>query len=288
MPIHTMFFSMPRRALPAFLSLGLLLLGSALPATSAQADEAMSAHETLSRAGLSGMDLNLQIEKVLPAGASGVPNQGAIVKRYLPRGQWTSQGAGGSGHRVASGSYQLSHRGHNTVEDRSVETGGQLQSTTRYTFESAQSGTWVQTLSNGNQVLSGHFTATPSQPSASQLLAPASNAGLHVALIIKAAVAPQLPPGVYPTAGLVLQTYAQDGTLTLQGFGPGNINSKATFSYKRLSANTAVEEAIQTSDFFSWPYTMVYTFKTPNSGTWYQSLNNGLIQFSGTFDTFPR
>ncbi|MCV2368111.1 hypothetical protein [Roseateles oligotrophus] len=279
---------MPRRSLGAALALGLFAFSAMFGSASVSAHEAWAPPETQARPGLVGLDLNLQIETVSPAGAAGVPNQGVIVKRYLPRGQWTSQGAGGAGHRVASGTYQLGFRGANILEDRSIEVGGQLHSTTRYTFESAKSGTWVQTLSSGQQVLSGHFTSAPSQPSAEQMLAPSTNAGLHVALIIKSALAPQLPPGVYPTAGLVLQTYALDGTMNLQGFGPGNLNSKGTFSYKRLSANTAVEEAIQTSDFFSWPYTMVYTFKTPNSGTWYQSLNNGLIQFSGTFDTFPR
>ena len=280
--------SLRRRAIPALFSLGLLAFGSLLCAASAQPNEAWQAQEAQAKQGLIGLDLNLQIEKVSPANATGVPNQGVIVKRYLARGQWTSQGAGGSGHKVTSGTYHLSRRGPNVMEDRSIEVGGQLHSTTTYTFDSLHSGTWAQTLSNGQQVLSGHFTTAPSQPSAPQMLAPATNAGLHVALIIKSALAPQLPPGAYPAAGLVLQTYAQDGTLTFQGFGPGNLNSKGTFTYKRLSANTAVEETVQTSDFFTLPYTMVYTFKTPNSGTWYQNFYNGLIQFSGTFDTFPR
>lgn len=282
--------SLRRRALPSLIATGALAVGALCSARPALANEALAAQDLkaqlpTSRLGLVGLDLNLQIEKVLPAGAAGVPKQGVIVKRYLPRGQWTAQGAGGPNHSVASGSYRLSHQGANVLEDRSVDANGQQHSTLRYSFESEKSGTWVQTLASGQQ-LSGHFTGTPSQPSSDQMLAPASNAGLHVALIIKSAIAPQLPPGVYPSAGLVLQTYAQDGTLTLQGFGPGNINSKGTFSYKRLSANTAVEETIQTSDAFTLPYTMVYTFKTPNSGSWYQDFYNGLIRFSGTFDTF--
>lgn len=282
--------SLRRRALPSLFATGAIAVGALFSATSTQANEALAAqdlkaHVPMNRLGLVGLDLNLQIEKVLPAGAAGVPKQGVIVKRYLPRGQWTSQGAGGPNHSVASGSYRLSHYGANILEDRSVDVSGQNHSTIRYSFESEKSGSWVQTLANGQQ-LSGHFTGTPSQPNSDQMLAPSTNAGLHVALIIKSAIAPQLPPGVYPSAGLVLQTYAQDGTLTLQGFGPGNINSKGTYSYKRLSANTAVEETIQTSDSFTLPYTMVYTFQTPNSGTWYQNFYNGLIRFSGTFDTF--
>lgn len=274
-----------RRALGTVLSLH-LLLGSLLPAAPAHAEPERHAQENLATSQLIGLDVNLQIEKATPA--ASLPNQGAIVKRYLAFGRWTSQGAGGTGHRPASGSYQLRHAGPSTLEERTVDDSGYGQSTTRYSFEHPRGGTWVQSFNNGQQQLSGHFSTAPSQPSPAQKLAPASNAGLHVALIIKSAVAPMLPPGVYPSAGLVLQSYASDGTLSFQGFGPGTLNSKGTYIYKRLSANTAVEETIQTSDFFMEPYTMVYTFKTPNSGTWYQNFSNGLIRFSGTFDTFPR
>jgi hypothetical protein len=274
-----------RRALTALLSLS-LLLGGLLCAAPALANAKHHAHEALAPSQLSGLDLNLQIEKVAPA--TTLPNQGVIVKRYLAGGLWTSQGAGGTGHRVLSGSYQLHHGGDSTLEERSIELSGHGLTTTRYRFETPHSGTWAQTVDNGQQQLSGHFTTAPSQPSSAQMLAPATNAGLHVALIVKSAVAPTLPPGVFPSAGLVLQSYAVDGTLTFRGFGPGTLNSSGTYSYKRLSANTAVEEAIQTSDFFSLPYTLVYSFKTPDSGTWYENFANGLIQFSGTFDTFPR
>lgn len=270
-----------RRALGALLSLAMLL-----PVAPTLADGEHHALEDLAPSHLSGLDVNLQIEKVSPAGT--LPNQGAIAKRYQARGLWTSQGAGGTGHRASSGNYVLVHVGNSMIEERSVDDSGHGQSTIRYTFESHHGGTWVQNVNRGQQTLSGHFSLAPSQPSPAQQLAPATNAGLHVALIIKKALAPDLPPGVFPSAGLVLQTYANDGTLRFQGFGPGNINSTGTFAYKRLSANTAVEETIQTSDSFSLPYTMVYTFKTPNSGTWYQNFYNGLIQFSGTFDTFPR
>ncbi|MDT9002322.1 hypothetical protein RQP53_23780 [Paucibacter sp. APW11] len=282
----------PSFLFPAAGRLASALLASCMGATllmacAAQADpapQALQLHEALARHELVGLDLNLQIEKTSPV--NGQPSQGVIVKRYLPRGQWSSQGAGGPGHRVASGSYQMRHLGGKRIEERSLETGSQTPSITIYSFDTADSGTWVQTT--GTLQLSGHFSSTPSQPKPEQVLAPVTNAGLHVALIIKSAVAPQLPPGVYPTAGLVLQSYATDGTLIFQGFGPGNINSKGTYVYKRLSANTAVEETRQISDFFDEPYTMVYTFKTPTSGTWYQSFSNGLIRFSGTFDTFPR
>ena len=118
-------------------------------------------------------------------------------------------------------------------------------------------------------------------------MAPVTNAGLHVPLIIKSAVRPTCPQAASrrrPGAAKLCRRRHPE----LQGFGPGTLNSRGTYTYKRLSANTAVEETLQTSDFFSLPYTMVYTFKTANSGVWYQNFGNGLIRFSGTFDTFAR
>lgn len=238
---------------------------------------------------LVGLDLNLQIEKTEGPAAGSYPNQGAIVRRVLPRGQWTSQGAGGPNHRDSRGSSQWRRSGEDTlVETSSDATGPSILSTFSYRFDTPRHGHWVWRINQGQATLSGSFTTSPSAPSAEQQLAPATNAGLHVPLIIKRAVSPTVPPDRYPAAGLVLQSYAADGTLTLRGFGPGNLDSTGTYVYKRLSANTAVEETVQTSNFFKLPYTMVYTFKTANSGTWYQNFGNGLIYFSGTFDTFPR
>lgn len=248
-----------------------------------------------------GQDFNLQIEKTQGPAASSYPSQGAIVRRMLAHGQWSSQGAGGPNHREASGTSQWRRSGTGgwveTSTDTSTNTstitstiasGRPAHSVLTYTFEGPSHGRWSWNINHGQATLSGSFTTAPGKPSAEQWLAPATNAGLHVPLIIKSAISTDLPAGSFPAAGLVLQSYAADGTLSLQGFGPGTINSKGTYTYKRLSANTAVEEALQTSDFFTLPYTMVYTFKTANSGVWYQNFANGLIRFSGTFDTFAR
>lgn len=238
---------------------------------------------------LVGLDLNLQIEKAQGPAASSYPSQGAIVRRLLPHGQWTSLGAGGPNHREAHGVSQWRRSAdHGWVETSTDASGAPAVSTFTYHFDSPHRGRWSWDINRGQALLSGSFTTAPSQPAADQQLAPATNAGLHVPLIIKSAVSTSLPPGSFPSAGLVLQTYAADGTLTFQGFGPGNLNSKGTYTYRRVSANTAVEETLQTSDFFTLPYTMVYTFKTANSGVWYQNFANGLIRFSGSFDTFPR
>lgn len=238
---------------------------------------------------LVGLDLNLQVEKAEGPAAASYPSQGAIVRRILAHGQWTSHGAGGPQHRVSQGSSQWRHDGaHTWVETASDASGQPALYSFSYRFETPHRGQWTWRINQGQAVLSGSFTTSPSTPAPDQQLAPATNAGLHVPLVIKASTSPALPPDAYPRAGLVLQTYAADGTLTFRGFGPGTLDSTGTYTFKRLSANTAVEEAIQTSSLFTLPYTMVYTFLTPRSGVWYQNFANGLIRFSGTFDTFPR
>jgi len=245
--------------------------------------------EPLAPRDLVGLDLNLQIETAEGPAAGSYPNQGAIVRHILPHGQWTSTGAGGPNHRDSRGVSEWRRAPDDTlVEIASDATGQPAASTFRYRFETPCRGHWTWQIDHGQATLGGSFTTAPSAPTTRQQLAPATNAGLYIPLVIKSAVAPSLPAGSYPAAGLVLQAYAGDGTLTLQGFGPGTLNSHGTYTFKRLSANTAVEETLQISDAFALPYTMVYTFETPSSGVWYQNFANGLIRFSGTFDTFPR
>lgn len=265
-----------------------LLLLLALGGTACASDRGGSKSAT-PPSDFSGLDFNLQIEKSQGPAAASHPNQGAIVRHMLGHGQWRSQGAGGPNHRDASGGSQWRRSGPSAwVETSTDATGSPASSVLAYSFEGPSHGRWSWNINHGQALLSGSFTTAPGKPSAEQWLAPVSNAGLHVPLIIKSAVSTDLPAGSFPAAGLVLQSYAADGSLSLQGFGPGTINSRGTYTYRRLSANTAVEETLQTSDFFTLPYTMVYTFKTANSGVWYQNFGNGLIRFSGTFDTFAR
>ncbi len=235
------------------------------------------------------MDLNLQVENAVSRFGSSAPTQGVIVKKYRPEGSWTAQGSGGLNHKASYGSYQYLRTGADTAQDRSFDmSAAGTMSVINYTFDSATGGKWVQDIRHGETILSGRFSMVRSNAPAEQQLAPATNAGLHVAIIIKSAVSSSLPPDAYPRKGLVLQSYASDGTLTFLGFGPGTLNSRGTYTYKKVSANTAVEETVQTSDYFTLPYTMVYTFKTPTSGSWFQNFGNGMILFSGTFDTFAR
>jgi hypothetical protein len=270
-----MFLSFRLPVRPALLA---LLSGSLLSAAcAAHPDEARARTE------LVGHEFNLQIEQ---SSGAGLPTQGVIVRRYQSHGLWSSEGAGGANHRAATGSYQLRHDGQQVLVDRSSSAAG--LATLTYHFDTPHAGRWTERREPGGATLSGRFSLVRSNAPAAEQLAPAVRGPINVALIIKSAVAPDLPAGSYPGAGLVLQTYAADGSLNFLGFGPGTINSRGTSSYRKMSANTAVEETIQTSDFFTLPYTMVYTYKTPNSGTWYQDFGNGLIRFRGTFDTFSR
>ena len=244
-------------------------------------------------ASLVGLDLVLQIENVKTTYPNGVPIKGAVVKRFKRDGTFTAQGTATMSGQVPAeqqafyGTYKYQRTSVNTAVEKAIDVSvNNTPTTTKYTFETETSGKWEENFGNGQIKSSGSFTLTPSNLPLSQHLAPSTKAGTSVALIIKSTVS-DLPPNLYPTAGLVLQTYAQDGTLVFKGFGPGSVNSTGTYKYTKISANTAVEEVTQVSEFFTFPYTMVYTFETPTSGKWFQNFGDGLIKFYGTFDIFP-
>lgn len=237
---------------------------------------------------LSGYTLNYQILRSQTELAD-VPYKGVIVSQYQNR-QFRSQGTGTLNNNsdpaleYSDGRYSYEVEDcDKAVEKAILQTPQFSRRTTRLSFTSRQAGIWEQDYDNGKVVLSGKFSLVKSEAPDT---APETNAGLHHALIIKSTLS-ELPPDSYPRAGLVVQTYQADGTMTFVGTGPGTIDSTGTYSFKRVSPNTAVEEAVQTSAFFTLPYTMVYTFETASSGTWEQNFANGLIQFSGTFDSFP-
>ena len=135
--------------------------------------------------------------------------------------------------------------------------------------------------------MEGHFSLSPVREAGVADLAPTTNVGLRVELIVQEAHS-ELPPNTYPRRGRVVQTYAADGTVVLTGYGAKMLNSTGSNNrYTKVAANMAVEEILQNSGIFEKPYTMVYRFETANSGTWYQNLGNGFITFSGTFTTSP-
>lgn len=243
---------------------------------------------------LEGMDLVLQIEKAVTQFPSGYPYKGAVVKRYFKDGSFSAQGTGIMKGQVLesqqafAGTYRYHRTGKNTATEQSIDTTvNNTPFTVEYTFETESKGKWVENFGNGQLILSGSFTLTPSNLPAEKHFAPAQKANSAVSLVIKSAESATLPTGAYPTSGVVVQLYAPDNTMVLKGFGPGTLNSTGTYKYTKISANTAVEEVTQTSELFTLPYTMVYTFETPTSGTWFQNLGDGLLLFTGTFDSFP-
>ncbi|MDF3013817.1 MAG: hypothetical protein K0Q78_2021 [Cellvibrio sp.] len=243
---------------------------------------------------LIGVDVVLRIEKAVTGYPNGFPFKGAVVKRFKRDGTFTAlatstqQGQAPDAPQTFYGTYKYQRTGFNTAIEKSIDVSvNNTPYTTKYTFETATSGKWEEDFGNGQIIFSGSFTLEPSNAPAQEHLAPATNAGLNVVLFITDATSATLPPDVYPKKGIALQTYAQDGNFLIKGYGPLTLDSHGTYSYKKISANTAVEEANQISPFFTQPYTMVYTFDTPTSGTWYQSLGNDWIKFSGTFVTSP-
>jgi hypothetical protein len=242
---------------------------------------------------LVGYDMVLQIEKAVTTYPSGYPFKGAVVKRFRKDGKFTAQGTGTMQGQVPDsqqafyGTYKYQRTGFNTATDKSIDVSvNNTPYTTKYTFETATSGKWEEDFGNGQIKFSGSFSLVPSNLPSEQHLAPETNADLNVVLFIKNAES-SLPPDVYPKKGIALQTYAQDGTFLIKGYGPLTLDSHGTYNYKKISANTAVEESMQVSNLFTLPYTMVYTFETPTSGTWFQNLGNGFITFTGTFETAP-
>lgn len=271
----------------------LLIGSSALHASSNDHKNKKDCTDLDAPATLAGFDMVLQIEKAVSAYPSGYPFKGAVVKRFMKDGRFTAQGTGTmkgivpDNQQAFYGTYKYSRTGATTAIEKSVDISvNNTPFTVKYTFNTATSGKWEEDFGNGQLKLSGSFTLEPSNLPIEQHLAPSVKADTSAALIIKTTKS-DLPPDVYPTAGLVLQTYAQDGTLVFKGFGPGTVNSTGTYKYTKISANTVVEEVTQVSDYFTYPYTMVYTFDTATSGKWFQNFGDGLILFAGTFDVFP-
>jgi len=241
-------------------------------------------------ASLAGQDLVLQIERTTSSFTGGYPYKGAVVKHYSRGGTFTAQGTGTGipdSQQVFTGSFKYQRTGPATAIEQSIDTSvNNSPLKVRYTFTTRTSGTWEEDFDGGKLKLSGRFTMHPSDLPQQQHLAPTSLADTTVALIIKSAKS-DLPTDVYPTGGLVVQSYAIDGSVLLKGFGPRTLDSTGTYKYTKVAPNTAVEEVTQVSPLFTLPYTMVYSFETPSSGTWFQNLGDGLILFWGTFDLFP-
>jgi hypothetical protein len=124
--------------------------------------------------------------------------------------------------------------------------------------------------------------STKTCPMGNPAFAPDSTVGLDVVLTIEKTTSSL--PGGFPTMGAVGQSYGADGTYVYQGAGgPNQLKGTGTYTYAKSSHSTAVEDAMQSSDFFTLPYRMEYTFQRPDSGRWIQNFAGGLIVFEGSF-----
>jgi hypothetical protein len=59
-----------------------------------------------------------------------------------------------------------------------------------------------------------------------------------------------------------------------------------TYQYQRTGFNITIEKPVDIP-LHNAPYTTTFTFETPTTGKWVQSLSNGFLKFTGTFGTFP-
>jgi hypothetical protein len=149
---------------------------------------------------------------------------------------------------------------------------------------------WV--IISGLVTCSSHTLAqdiNPSQSLAQPAIALDTLAGTTIALTIDKSLSDVVPIDQLPRNALVMQTYLADGTMTFKGYGQKTIDSRGTYTYTKLGPNVAIEETLQTSDKLPspYPYKMLFIFESPHSGRWYQNFGDGLIYFSGTFNSFP-
>jgi len=241
---------------------------------------------------IAGSDIILQIENAVTTFPSGYPYKGAVVMHYkkdgtfLADGNVVLRGAAAASDEHYFGTYKYQRTGANTATEKALNQALNAPYTTKYTFETSTSGKWEQDFGNGKILFSGSFTIVPSNLSEEKHLAPQSISGLSVALTWDYAASTELPADAYPTRGLAVQTYSEDGTMVIKGYGARTLDSHGTYHYNKISANVAIENVTQINNIFTLPYTMVYVFETPVSGRWFQNLGDSLIKFSGTFETF--
>lgn len=228
-----------------------------------------------------GKQMVLKIEHSESESGQAYPRQGAIVQRYSRDGSYESQSYGEAESIESIGEYKLRRR-HAVVTEKLEDANGESVST-RYAFESFNRGTFERSMHDGLTTIRGSFNLSKQRES--NMLAPENHNGITVALSIFETES-ALPPELYPRQGVVLQSYEADGTYVGKGFGPGTIDHHGPYEFERIAPNVAVEKTVQIAEGFTFPFTMVYTYETPRSGTWYQDFGNGLILFSGTFTTF--
>lgn len=278
------------KAMSLALGIGLLAGTSAVSADTIDASSLTHSTNThyqrsLAPRSLIGQDMVLSIQQSTAAADSAVPTQGVIVQSYNSRRNFSAYGVGGSNHLDAAGQYKYRKTGVASAIEKTIDHNSGQRFTTRYQFSAKNFGTFTRHNSDHSISLAGQFSISPSNAQSDEQLAEDNHNGLTVAVNITQAQSSVVPKGYYPDRALVLQHYNNDGTYTAEGFGPAAIPHSGTYSYQKVSANVAVEQTIQVTDSFTLPFTMVYFYHTPTSGSWYQDFGNGTIKFSGVFST---
>lgn len=234
-----------------------------------------------------GYEMLLSLQQIEGDVQNSQASRGVIIQRYSKRNRYQSEGIGDPKHVSQQGDYRFKRESRTSaIEYLKDEHSGQ-SAVTKYEFIRPNFGLFERRLVNSGIVIKGQFSLVSTQLPAEQHLAEESHNNLSVAVNILAAQSEQVPSGQYPERALVLQRYYDDGRYDAIGYGPQAIPHKGTYSYQKVSAHVAIEQTMQTTDYFTLPFVMVYFYETPTSGTWYQDFGDGLIRFSGIFSTFP-
>lgn len=241
---------------------------------------------TLAPHSLTGKDMVLSVQSLEAAQPELYASQGVIIQQYTDSHRFSQYGVGDDKHQDGQGHYRFHRTGIATAIVKTFDEVTGNNFVTRYRFESENFGRFQRESRDGLVKISGQFSLADSQLNASEHLAEASHDGLTVAVNITDGESTVVPKGYYPDRALVLQSYNADGTYSASGFGPAAIPHSGTYTYTKVSANVAVEQTIQVTDNFTLPFTMVYFYHTPTSGTWYQDFGHGTIKFSGVFSTY--
>jgi hypothetical protein len=238
---------------------------------------------------LVGGKMVLQIETVSGSNISNTPNKGVFVQHYLGQKQVALSGVGDQRFLAGAANYSIYQASdHILIEELIDHISGQ-KSETKYRFDGKNEGEWKRSFESNDILISGHFKYTDKDALNAVPLVPIVQSGKTLALTVLHSSSDTIPSGAYPGAGsVILQLYSEGGSYTAKGYGPGTVDHFGTYEATVVSPSMVVEQTLQTIPELNYtvPYTLVYTYETVFSGTWYQSFANGLIVFSGTFSIF--
>lgn len=236
---------------------------------------------------LIGSEIVLQVEFSEGDSRAEQPSQGVIVQNYLNKKNISFKSYGDNVNTQGTGRYRYRNVGKHRAIEKVVDTINGKVFKTRYVFNSPVSGKWERTIDGSESKFGGSFILNKSNQIID--LAPENHDKKTLVLSIESSDSAQVPAGNFPAAGsVVFQNYKTNGEYEGKGFGVGTVDHLGTYTLNKVAPNVLIEQTSQTIPAINYTaeFTMVYTYKTPYSGTWYQNFANGLIIFSGTFITF--